>query len=338
MIMESKNVSVNVMANPRIHLGLLDCGYATPRQYGGVGFLIDGIPTTVSACAAREWHVDYAETATVSQRTRTDVEALLHRMDNEVTPSCIRVITTAPEHIGLGSKTSLLMAITASAFATRNEPMDRTRISSLTQRGGASGLGVNLFWQGGLIADGGHRVQPAERIFNPSYHRTPDAMPPVITRIPMPPEWNIVLFADPTFPVVEGAREVALFQKHMPITEIQCLTALALAYHGILPSVIEHDLPSFAENLKRMNGVGMKSVEVSEQTPSTRAFLRASWDEKLAAGLSSVGHCTFVVARKDSSEIDQASALASQHGLTSLGIFRFRNCGAFISQDNSRYG
>lgn len=319
-------------------MGLLDCGHATGRLYGGLGVAVDGLSTMVSAKAADVWRIEFAEKIQTSLRTTSDVEALVGRLNGIVEPSHITIQSAAPEHMGLGSKTTLLLATATAALAARRQALERGKIVALTQRGGASGAGVNLFWEGGMIADGGHRVKPADRTFTPSSARIPDAIPPIISHTAMPSHWKVRLCYDPSFSLVEGSREVNLFRQAMPIADIQCLTALALVYHGILPSVLEHDLQSFGQHLEQMNAVGMKAVEVSHQTEATQRFLKALWAERIAAGLSSFGPCVYSVTEEDSSDLEKTLALATEHGLADLGAYGFKNTGSSISPSADHHG
>jgi len=331
--MINSEYSVNVTAFPRVHMGLLDCGYATERLYGGLGVAVDGLFTQISASPADEWRVVFSKKIQASLRTSNDMASLVQRLERAMEPSCITVENMAPEHLGLGSKTTLLLGTTTAALAARRQPLNRETIIDLTKRGGASGIGVNLFWEGGMIADGGHKIRPADRIFAPSSSKKPYAIPPIISRLKMPSDWKIRLCYDPSFHKIEGEREVEMFRKVMPIADIQCLTAIALVYHGILPSVLEVDLKCFANVLRQMNAVGMKDVEVRCQTAATRQFLDIMWSEQIAAGLSSFGPSVFVVGEKDSPDMDIAHEVANEQGLINLGLFDFKNTGASISQN-----
>src|SRR6185369_4242893 len=156
-----------VSTSPRLHLGLLDCGNATLRQFGGIGLAIDGLRTEVHAVPSVAWEIDYEKDVHLSQRTHGDVQALLERLHDVLPATRISVKSSAPEHMGLGSKTSLLLAITTAAFAVYKKKLPRQEIIKLTQRGGTSGAGVNLFWEGGLVIDSGHDIPPEARTFAP---------------------------------------------------------------------------------------------------------------------------------------------------------------------------
>jgi len=321
---------VRITAYPRLHFGLHDCGNATNRLFGGIGAAIKGPPTIVEATFSKTTSYSVSFTAAdMSDRTVEAVNNLIERLQLASDGHyAITVVSSAPEHMGLGSKTSLLLAIVEAVAAIDDTLMkyDRDSLVRLTQRGGTSGVGVNTFRLGGLIADGGHRSH-IERNFAPSSARKPDDIAPVIARVALPDEWRVALFYDPLHQSIEGQTEKAYFKKIMPLPEIDNLCALAATYHGILPAVIDKDLDQLAVAFKDMNNTGMKRHELNLQTDSSKQFLSAIWGHGYAAGVSSFGPAIFVIHHRDSPNIAITREIAHQSGLTELGIYEFDNSG-----------
>jgi len=324
-----------ICASPRIHLGLIDCGNATARQYGGSGLSIKGLFTKVRATTSTEWRVEFAKKTDVSARTVQDVTALVNRLKEVCPPTHVTVISGAPEHKGLGSKTTLLLCVTTASFAAHNKHISREEIVMLTQRGGASGAGVNLFWDGGFVIDAGHATPQDDRSFAPSSEARPFTMPPANVRAALPTEWRVALFFDAAGKTIEGKHEKEIFAKSMPLPEIESLRALAVTYHELLPSVLNANLIDLSKALHNINTVGMKAIEVSCQSKQTIDFLRELWSNNIAAGLSSFGPCVFVIADKDS-VFDHVGKLASTHNLTRLGVFPFNNYGTSLDRRESQ--
>lgn len=320
-----------IRATPRLHLGLIDCGNATSRQYGGSGLSIKGLFTEVRTVPSTVWHVEFAETTNVSARTVQDINALIDRLKEVCPPTHITIMSSTPEHKGLGSKTTLLLCITTASFAAHDKTIAREEIVLLTQRGGTSGAGVNLFWNGGFIIDAGHATSRGGRTFTPSSGARPSTIPPVNARVALPAEWRIALFFDAASKEIEGKHEEEIFAESMPLPEIESLRALAATYHGLLPSILSANLSDLAMALRDINAVGMKAIEVFYQSRQTIDFLEESWKDNIAAGLSSFGPCVFIIADNDS-DFDHASERASAHGLTKLGIFPFNNEGVDLTR------
>jgi beta-ribofuranosylaminobenzene 5'-phosphate synthase len=321
--------SAEIIAPSRLHFGLIDCGNATSRQFGGVGCSVEAFYTRVKAHASSKWTLQVDE-PNLDQRAQDDLEALITRLKSHFEPTTIQVVSSAPPHMGLGSKTALLSSVVAATFAAHNRPADKALLMSLTKRGGTSGLGVNLFWQGGLIADGGHRDNGPTRIFAPSSARVPRSTPPIVSSVKIPRSWRVALFYDADYEAIDGDKEKQLFTQAMPIPAPQSLAALAAVYHGIIPAVVEGDIPALATALSALNGTGMKAFEVSCQTSRTQSFLTKGWEKGLAVGLSSFGPTVFAILGDGSDRT--LYELSAECEMTTLGIHSFANHGMRVSR------
>src|SRR5690242_14467625 len=105
---------VEVTAFQRLHFGLLDVSDATPRRYGGIGVSIGGPSLSISARRDTRWWL--SEPASLDAAGRQDVSNLLrrlHRAAPRVRGVSIRLRKMPPQHVGLGSKTALLLSIVA---------------------------------------------------------------------------------------------------------------------------------------------------------------------------------------------------------------------------------
>lgn len=117
---QGQHFAVAVSTPSRTHWGLLDCGYASDRLFGGVGAAIDGFRTDVQAALVEEGEagIVYNPTAELdpmlhmSDRTCDELDEIVGRFNAHMQDNLVRltVSQTAPEHMGLGSKTSLEMA------------------------------------------------------------------------------------------------------------------------------------------------------------------------------------------------------------------------------------
>src|SRR3990167_10716023 len=248
--------SFYVSAPARLHLGLHDCGYATRRIFGGVGVSIDGFPTTVESSRSDTSELQFDIGLQPSERTINEAQLLTQKISQEIGEVSVTVRSLAPEHHGFGSKTSLLLAIAQSAFlaAGYNPYEQKARIVELSRRGGTSGIGVNSFWTGGLVVDGGHKAPSQDRLFLPSSERRSNKVPPVIVHANMPRNWVVQTYYDPEFRAIEGDEEKALFQSIMPLSHEDIHKTISATYHGIVPAVIEADLEQFGRSEERRVG------------------------------------------------------------------------------------
>lgn len=157
---------VTVTAPSRLHFGLLDLGGASPRRYGGVGLMVDAFPTIVTARTARATTV--TASAAVDRQHRSAVMRALTELPHTRNVS-VNIDSAAPPHLGLGSKTSLVLACLRAADELQPKSSGRAALQRASGRGGTSGIGVNGFFTGGFLLDAGTRRRT--RLTNRRDHR-----------------------------------------------------------------------------------------------------------------------------------------------------------------------
>ncbi|MEU4773172.1 beta-ribofuranosylaminobenzene 5'-phosphate synthase family protein [Micromonospora sp. NPDC023644] len=323
-----------LIAYPRLHLGLLDCGETTSRRFGGLGFAVHGMPLTLSATLGRAGGGAGTHTLTglfdaLDERARQDVHAALDRLADTVPvpPMTLSLDGMPPAHVGLGSKTMLVLAalrVACAAADVRPRPVTLQRLSG---RGGASGVGLTTFFRGGFVVDLGHPRRDGLGL-RPSSALRPVGVPAVSTRVAMPPSWRVSL-ALAGGEGLSGAGEVDFFARHTPIPDEEVRAAITLAYHEVVPAVLERDLPVLAKALAALQSVGFKRREVEVQHPATRDLLgRLQGVPGVAAGMSSMGPLLFAI---HAAGDRQAPAEVANHvaavGGSLFGTFGMRNRG-----------
>lgn len=156
-----------VRAFPRIHIGLADLGRATARAYGGAGFALEGPAFTVSAAGSSERSLVGFDS--LDDDAYQEVQHALARLEAHVGHRLLYEFVLegqVRQHVGLGTKTALILAtLQAGALAT-GQDVPRSVLQTLSGRGGASGVGINTFFIGGLVIDSGHRQSRVPDLFS----------------------------------------------------------------------------------------------------------------------------------------------------------------------------
>ena len=111
-------------------------------------------------------------------------------------------------------------------------------LAILSGRGLRSGIGLHGFVQGGLIVDGGRA--------------RPEGIPPLLARLEFPKEWSILLVIPRRGPSLHGPLELQAFASLPPSPESLTDRLCRLVLLGLLPAVVEHDLPRFGEALEEI--------------------------------------------------------------------------------------
>ena len=99
-----------------------------------------------------------------------------------------------------------------------------------------------------------------------------------------------------------GDDEVAFFRRVTPIPEIEVYEQIALAYHVLIPAIIEDDLDEFGAGLDRLSAIGLKGREISNQPETVRRAISALRKYAPCVGMSSMGPLVFAISRQPLSD------------------------------------
>ncbi len=320
---------MKIISFPRIHVALADLAGATSRRFGGAGFAIEAPQTIVDFRHGNGHGLLLPEG--IESVTVTQLRSLCERMRPLADDVQITVEKMPPQHSGLGSKTALLLAVATGLYRIKARSARRVELQRISGRGGASGIGVNTFFDGGFLTDGGHAEGVGSPPFLPSSASDGHTPPPVIARHPIPLEWKFTLIV-PLGRNYSGSDEIEFFRLHAPILKRDALATIGLLYHGVAAAVATCDLPLLTRSLVDLHTVGFKRKELEGQSARVRELLRSLQANSLAAGMSSMGPLLYVVTRTDA-ERDLATSLAAQNGSPALGTFSGRNSGFEVLDD-----
>jgi beta-ribofuranosylaminobenzene 5'-phosphate synthase len=249
-------------------------------------------------------------------------------------PFRVRLKATPPQHVGFGSKTTLLLSVASGADAILGLKLDRNTIQQLSGRGGASGIGIHAFFCGGVLWDAGHPTSHTQRLA-PSSAAEGHAMPPLMLRLPFPEEWKVALIL-PNCVGASGQGEKQFFERHLPTTRASALSTMAILYHGVLPAFAMHDLNALKAALMELHNIGFKAVEVDAHAVAARSVLGALHEQKLCAGMSSMGPLIYVVVpSSDNTAHEMAERICNHYQATWMGLTSGFNMGASIGETTS---
>jgi beta-RFAP synthase len=222
----------------RLHFGLLAWGPQSPRQFGGVGLMIDEPCLELTAEAAESMQTE----GQLAQRALVIAERVAARLMAQgvhLVPSRIHIGRAPAEHNGLGVGTQLSLAVTRAMFAVSGLPEPSiAELARLTGRGRRSGIGLHGFVHGGLIVDGGHGDQVR--------------LPPLLSRLDFPPDWGVLVLQPPRVTGIHGLDELRAFAHLPPIDERITDRLCRLVLLGLMPAVLDRDLASFGAALTEL--------------------------------------------------------------------------------------
>ena len=270
---------IRIQTPSRLHFGLLSWGPNAPRQFGGVGLMIDAPGLELSAEPALEWKAEGPLASRVLQVARR-VSDRLEGIGVPVSPAHFRVFRAPEEHAGLGVGTQLSLAVARllTRLAGLPDP-SAEQLADLSGRGLRSGIGLHGFLHGGLIVDGGRRA--------------PEGFPPLLSRLEFPAEWSVLVLVPERNSGLHGPEEAQAFAALPPIPEDVTDRLSRLVLLGLMPAVIERDLAAFGEALTEIQGIVGQCFAPAQGGPYARPELERLVKALRAEGLHGVGQSSW---------------------------------------------
>ncbi len=319
--MDSAFHNVTVTAPARLHFGFLDLNGDLGRRFGSIGLAVGGLQTRVVLAPSGEMQVKGPD----ADRARRYVERFQQLLGLRGAYR-IDIAQAIPGHAGLGSGTQLALALARAVREFHHLPPDTRGDAVRLGRGGRSGVGIGLFDRGGLIVDGGR--WPGEGVA------------PVVSRMPFPEDWRIIVVLDPRHSGIHGDDERAAFAKARPFGADNAGRICRLVLMQALPALAEADLVSFATAINEIQKIlGAYFAPLQGGAPFTSPAVRAllaflEGEGACGAGQSSWGPTGFTFAETQE-QAEHLVASAKRHrrcqGLD-IRICRGLNRGALVDE------
>jgi beta-ribofuranosylaminobenzene 5'-phosphate synthase len=228
---------IHVEAPARLHFGVLDLRGSGGRWFGGIGAAAPAPTLHLSAARAAVREAHGADAARALEFARRFLD--FHHIAGG---AAIHVERALPPHAGLGSGTQLALAVARALAELYGTATDAAALSRAVGRARRSAIGTWTFAAGGLVVDGGRRLDR-------------DASGPLIARLPLPVSWRCVVAVPDAVPGINGAEEAAVFAQLPPPPESEVERVAHRVLMGLLPSVADADLVGFGAALSEIQGI-----------------------------------------------------------------------------------
>lgn len=287
--------STSVTSYSRIHTALLNMSGYQGRVDGGIGFSI----------ASPSWKITlYSDTSvdTPSNFGSEHKESVQRLKSSLIRDYCLPEFSYAIDggvgaHVGLGSKTSLLMGFGKAVGNLFKIEILPKHVAMTAGRGGTSGIGYWASQLGGFIWDAGRAFPQEKSTFRPS--SVAAYPPPSLIMALSVEEYKICHFRFSSKKIY-GAEECQIFEDNCPTTHGETRELLSIVSGLLVPSLISmHDV-GIQQALRVIQTLGLKAVEWRLQDNDTRRF-REYWESNCsdtALCLSSMGPTMYCLTKK----------------------------------------
>lgn len=231
------NAAVRITAPGRLHLGFLDLAGTLGRRFGSLGITLERPATVVRMGRAERLEA----TGPDAERAVAAVEKAARRLGLNAGVKVV-VENALPPHSGLGSGTQLGLAVATGLALIDGKPFTPREIGAALGRGARSAIGIGAFTEGGVILDGGKAIGEGAG----------DAPPPIISRLPFPERWRIILVFDHAHRGLNGPEEMAAMDNLPPFADTLAGHLARLAVMVALPALANADVRHFGEAVGEM--------------------------------------------------------------------------------------
>lgn len=224
---------VAVTTTARLHLGFLDMHGGLGRRFGSLGLSLNEPVTRLQMQPASSLEIIGPEAARI--------EKLLGFLAQEFgwkEPVRVNVESAIPSHAGLGSGTQLALAVGMARSLLSSTPATLTQLANVLDRGNRSGIGIGAFQWGGFLLDGGRGDK--------------DLPSPILSHLPFPEAWAVILLMDPNHVGIHGEAEKAAFAALPEFPQATAQRLCHLALMQALPAVIEGNLPALGYAIREI--------------------------------------------------------------------------------------
>ncbi|KAF0223081.1 MAG: hypothetical protein FD176_2247 [Rhodospirillaceae bacterium] len=235
-----------------------------PRMNGGIGFSVEAPMARLDMCAAER--IEIRDNRSIPMGTDEQAQLIkaiaqfadMHRISRGIQ---IEITGAMRTHVGMGSATALRLGSIEGLAKLRGLQITRDALIRASGRGGTSGIGINSYFEGGMICDLGRAADGARHA--PSSITLPAHPPLALPMVEMPP-WPTLLCVPRTIAPKSQVEEIAFFSRTVPLPAPASFKACYIALFGLYAAVRERDYAAFCDGIDAMQDTDWKRAERTE--------------------------------------------------------------------------
>lgn len=234
------------------------------RVNGGIGFSISSpnleIKTVESGLISVSDHRTHG-LGILAEKRLVEILGTIKEELNLRKSVSIEISGEAYAHHSFGTGTAIRLASIEGLLKLNSITLSDDELVALSGRGGTSGIGINTYFNGGLVLDLG--TNNNGEAFKPSSQSQNHKEPLLFQQLAMP-EWDIGVCIPQHIPPLSEQQEKEFFDKTCPIPESEAHKAMYHAVAGVYAAAKEVDKPAFESSIKALQKCAWKKAERNE--------------------------------------------------------------------------
>ena len=269
-----------------------------PRINGGIGFALDGPMAKIVVRDAAQLAIydDRRRPMSPSELAQHVKLLKLFVSKHSLTRQAeFRINGEMGTHVGMGSATAIRLGTIESLALLNGWQISKDELVAASGRGGTSGIGVNTYFDGGLICDLG-RTNDGQA-FAPSSQVIPTRLPLTLPSVTMP-SWPMLLCIPRVIVPKTQQDEIAFFERTTPLSQAASFEATYVALFEIYAAAVESNYEGFCRGIVHMQQTAWKQAERQEYGDLLRELTEQLMDVGAdCVGMSSLGPMLFCFAK-----------------------------------------
>ena len=277
---------------PRIHITLIGLNTDGYRLNGGIGFSISSPSQCLLFSPSTSIEINDNRVVGFTNEELKHLKARLNwvmiNKHLECGLKCTIVNNSVHSHVGYGSNSMIYLACVEALLIINTQVYSSKELVTLSNRGGASGVGINTYFSGGFIFDTGV-LNDGHRTLAPSSAVNEEHQAPLVLKRLELPSWNLGLCI-PSIARKSEEEERTFFKLNCPIEKDDVDVVLYETVYGITSSLMENDFEVFCKSIDHIQQTAWKSLERSqygEELFRTDTLIRNAGAK--CVGMSSMG-------------------------------------------------
>ena len=202
---------------------------------------------TISIKKAKNFEISDHRIAPLSAEEEETLSKIIKNAQDNLSINgniCVEIEGDLMTHYGMGTGTSIRLACLEGLVYLYQQSINRAKLVELSGRGGTSGIGINTYFDGGLIFDLG--VRPDSPRFEPSSIARQTSLPLVLNRLELPP-LKIGLCIPNNIQPKSQQEEIDFFKKNTPIDQVESYKALYHCLFGFYAAIMDNDMEAMGK-------------------------------------------------------------------------------------------